>query len=171
MLFKKQPMKKMILVSVLLSSCASFKKTDPYQIKHYFVISSNGVEKQFDNQANVDISRFQIAGTEIYVSNFSSINDDQMLRTIDRKKKSFLNFFQNDITPYTGIEKNRTQCLMSERQNSVEFFSGVDNQWAECAPLLPKKVPAIRIWKSCYQTLWQITIKTANPRDFVLKCQ
>ena len=162
---------KIILIILLLCSCThSFKKgSDP--VGRYFIISNRDSQKQFNNLQEIDLIHFQLSNADIYVSSFAGLDEAYVTPAIDKKKKAFLNLFQDDIIPYTGLEKNRSKCLVKVSDTQVDFLTGPDNQWAECALISPKKALAARLWKACGKYLWQITIKSSEIADFKFQCE
>lgn len=160
-----------VLLIFALCSCSHPLKKGSDRSGQYFIISFHGSQKQFDNSVEIDLLHLQLSVADIYVSNFAAFDEVQMPFLIDKKKKAFLNLFQDDIIPYTGAEKNRSKCLLKVSEKQVDFLSGADNQWAECDLSNPQKARAVRLWKVCGQSLWQITIKFSEIADFKFQCE
>ncbi len=163
-------MSKFVVLALGLFSCATMNKFELKPEKHFFVISVDKAEKQFDNNKDIELAKVELESDEVYISNYRPIEMTYLQTSINKKKASFLNLFQDDIIPYTGMQKNRKQCLIGQFRNSVLFYSGPDNQWAECSGQKNTKLRALRIWEKCFDTLWQVTIKSENIERFKFQC-
>lgn len=95
-----------------------------------------------------------LANTTLYYTRFPKAEE----RVQDRRKKTFLSLFEDEVEPYTGRKLEKSKCINKIESQGVWFFSGEGANWSGCnfASSGPKSV---RLWKSCGGDLWEVTIQ------------
>jgi hypothetical protein len=158
----------LVLVLLMASSCTHSKKN---LLQTHFRLSIESLFHDFDNNQDQDFSLVSFPEAEVYVSNFLRIAPDQADKFIEKRKSSFLRLFQDDIDPYTLRKTKRRECLVKVDSHQIEFVPGEGKLWSDCK-LSSKQAPqvAVRYWKVCHSTLWEITIKSKQPIDITFKC-
>lgn len=127
--------------------------------------------KTFENEKPLEFSLFFLKNNELYASNFASIHAKDFKNFINKRKNIFLNLFSDDVDPYTGTKNERKICLKKINLDSIEFFSGAKNNWADCQVNSNKKHYAIRQWILCQETAWEVTAKLSPMQKLSFECR
>ena len=121
-----------------------------------------------------DLQRVLLDSGEIYYSAFPVGTESSIVKKfIIKRKKIFLNQFEDELEPYTGKIIKRSHCLVQALDDIIEFRSGSGSNWSSC-PDEKKPTPyfsrALRQWVACGELIWEITIKTRDLTPHTLTC-
>lgn len=107
---------------------------------------------------------------KIYLSSYSDIVDTGLF--IAKKIESFLNLFQDDTEPYTYEHFKRSQCLISTKNNTVDFYSGGEIFWSNCSRAhkqYKKSMRSVRFWTVCKNNVFEFTVIDYQPNKGKIK--
>lgn len=159
---------KIILFFLILSSCATQVETNipmaNIQISEHSFNLKNDINKTYT---------FNIGNKTLMAQSFSQISVGNQVNFIKDRKNYFLNLFKDDIDPYTGFNDKKSKCLVSQSENIVEFFAGKIDLLSHC--LAKDKLNlvsnnAVRIWKICHNTVWELTLLKSDYELMKFSC-
>jgi len=109
---------------------------------------------------------YQIAFSALPVPNLQFLG-----LQVSRRKQSFLQYFEDQIEPYTGKKNSRSTCLKSQKENAVFFLTNDLMDWGSCNPKTSNF--AVRSWSACDNSLWEVTVVAPNKKniDINLRCK
>lgn len=155
---------KLILLLSLISLIGCRASAPDVQTQSVPMLQLSYLNQKIDLPNNVDVSNVLkiLDGSKIYLSNYLDVPADRQKHFIDIKKRIFLELFQDDIEPYSHLVFKRALCLIRHDADIVIFNSGERTHWSNCSAANQKYTfsrKAIRFWRSCHGTVWEITVK------------
>ncbi len=126
------------------------------------VTASPAVKLEFSSNSSVVLKSLG-GGQKVIDSEFGKItflplpilSGSDTKTMISRRKTLFLDLFNDDVNPYTGLKVKKSDCLLKTETNIVIFYGGPGRQWADCH-LNKKSQLAARIWTVCKGSLFEV---------------
>lgn len=121
-----------------------------------------------------DLQHVLLDTGEIYYSVFPVGTESSIIKNfIIKRKKIFLNQFEDELEPYSGKTIRRSQCLVQVVNDVIQFRSGPGTNWSSCPD--EKKTAAyfsraLRQWFACGELIWEITVKARELTPLTLTC-
>jgi hypothetical protein len=119
---------------------------------------------RFLAHGNVPLEKLSLEGTPAFVSLFTRPEGESGQLWTERRKKAFLQLFQDDRNPYTGLVSRRKRCLGDATAKGVVYFhSGPPPQWADCKSSKAGS-KAFRIWAACPGVYVEMTVLSLSAK-------
>lgn len=113
---------------------------------------------------NSQMNRISAFNKSIFFTRFANAQK----QSAERRLKVFKSLFEDEVEPYTGKSNPKSKCLIKAEAMHVQFHSGPDVAWADCASA---KTPlkSVRLWQLCGSDLWEVTIQGMDSFDQALQ--
>jgi hypothetical protein len=154
---------------LLVLSCQSTSRLE----LESFQVQYKSLSQNINTAQSSGLFQFVLDPAVFFITSFQGVDAQDMQRLIERRKKNFVDIFVDDQDPYTGRKYLRSRCLKKVSAQAVEFESGAGNLWSDCAlsqNLKAEPAPALRLWKICGRTLWEVTVKSQDVKEMSFSC-